>query len=796
MKKIFALILFACGIVTAQAQVTGLELPYGIKVLDSLATDAWYGPYPNIDSALSHVPSAVRKNRTVKIDTLEYWWRDGVEDEDLVVKTSPGGVDLKAGNGIEIIDGDSLVFVGKNVTVDSIDIMAGKRFSIGFMEGEFAPKAFYADSTFVGTDLSQNLFGQMRYTGSGISHDGYRSTYSSDDNYNFEEYAGIGLPGGGQGSRLEVSNLTSEVILTREISPNSWITTIGSNFSSYTLGQHTFSLTNGVLPSKQTTIFTNRDGLTASRNINATFTKQLGESTYRHFSFSMGDRQSDDDSPAFRIHGWESSSTQPSMWISSDGPSIFANFEVDGSGRIRSNSYLELTPLTNQIYLGDTRRVIINAVQPATTSRTWTIADEGGDRTFASREYVTTQLMDSINNAIDTLSAGGSTNATAIRGVTVDPSASSPSDGDILVYRNDDSAWVLEAKPTGGGGGGVEIAEVMDSIANAIDSLVSITQIEAMLDTLDTGGGGGSGTVESVDVSAPTGMTSTGGPVTTTGTIALDWDDGYGPYSDSEASKLSGIEAGADVTDATNVAAAGALMKAGDTATGKINFTKGATDAPLNIDPSAGDPSSLVRGDFWHNTTNNRLYYRSGASETVAIMRASIDGLSGGGRIPYTVSNNGQHTTDANFTFESSTSTLSTPSISVSTGATLPAATSIGNVSSTEIGYLDNVTSSIQTQLNSKQTITPTSSTGTAVAFDTNRSYCTSASPCTGNITFTSSGAIVGQMATMIHNDSSEPTFGSEFIILSGEYATNEDNYIMFFLRESGKVWVTISQEQ
>lgn len=95
-----------------------------------------------------------------------------------------------------------------------------------------------------------------------------------------------------------------------------------------------------------------------------------------------------------------------------------------------------------------------------------------------------------------------------------------------------------------------------------------------------------------------------------------------------------------------------------------------------------------------------------------------------------------------------------------------------------------------------KQTITPTSSTGTAVAFDTNRSYCSTASPCTGNITFTSTGAVVGQMATMVHNDSSEPTFGTEFIKLSGTYAPNEDNYIMFFLRESGKVWVTIYQEQ
>jgi hypothetical protein len=41
---------------------------------------------------------------------------------------------------------------------------------------------------------------------------------------------------------------------------------------------------------------------------------------------------------------------------------------------------------------------------------------------------------------------------------------------------------------------------------------------------------------------------------------------------------------------------------------------------------------------------------------------------------------------------------------------TLPANTSIGNVTSTEIGYVDGVTSAIQTQLNTK------ASTGKAIA--------------------------------------------------------------------------------
>lgn len=41
-------------------------------------------------------------------------------------------------------------------------------------------------------------------------------------------------------------------------------------------------------------------------------------------------------------------------------------------------------------------------------------------------------------------------NATKIRDVTIDTTVSSPSDGDILVYRDAGSDWVLEAKPAGG----------------------------------------------------------------------------------------------------------------------------------------------------------------------------------------------------------------------------------------------------------------------------------------------------------------------------------------------------------
>lgn len=91
------------------------------------------------------------------------------------------------------------------------------------------------------------------------------------------------------------------------------------------------------------------------------------------------------------------------------------------------------------------------------------------------------------------------------------------------------------------------------------------------------GAGTGSGTVTSVGLSVPTGFSVSGSPVTTSGTITLSYATGYQGYTSTEASKLSGIEAGADVTDATNVAAAGAIMDGDFSANGLMVRTASGT---------------------------------------------------------------------------------------------------------------------------------------------------------------------------------------------------------------------------
>lgn len=61
----------------------------------------------------------------------------------------------------------------------------------------------------------------------------------------------------------------------------------------------------------------------------------------------------------------------------------------------------------------------------------------------------------------------------------------------------------------------------------------------------------GGGAVTSVALSAPTGFSVSGSPVTSSGTLALSYAAGYQGYTSAEAGKLAGITANADPTGAT-----------------------------------------------------------------------------------------------------------------------------------------------------------------------------------------------------------------------------------------------------
>jgi hypothetical protein len=69
----------------------------------------------------------------------------------------------------------------------------------------------------------------------------------------------------------------------------------------------------------------------------------------------------------------------------------------------------------------------------------------------------------------------------------------------------------------------------------------------------DSGFTTNTGTVTSVAASVPTGFTVAGTPVTSSGTLAISYSTGYQGYTTTEATKLSGIEAGAQVNVGTDL---------------------------------------------------------------------------------------------------------------------------------------------------------------------------------------------------------------------------------------------------
>lgn len=149
----------------------------------------------------------------------------------------------------------------------------------------------------------------------------------------------------------------------------------------------------------------------------------------------------------------------------------------------------------------------------------------------------------------------------------------------------------------------------------------------AVWDTLAVGG---SGTVTSVGLIVPTGLSVSGTPITSSGTFTVTYSTGYQGYTTNEANKLSGVEAGADVTDAVNVASAGAIMDTDFSANGLMVRVASGSYVSRSIIAGAGLAVSSGNGvssnptisiDFlgledlvdpnanrimyWNNTTNN-----------------------------------------------------------------------------------------------------------------------------------------------------------------------------------------------
>lgn len=110
---------------------------------------------------------------------------------------------------------------------------------------------------------------------------------------------------------------------------------------------------------------------------------------------------------------------------------------------------------------------------------------------------------------------------------------------------------------------------------------------------------GGVGTVTSVGLSAPTGFSVSGSPVTGSGNIALSYSTGYQGYTSAEASKLAGIQSGATAytdTLARNAAVADVINDGVTNIAPSQNSVFDALEQKQSLIP-AGTTGQFYRGD-------------------------------------------------------------------------------------------------------------------------------------------------------------------------------------------------------
>lgn len=260
---------------------------------------------------------------------------------------------------------------------------------------------------------------------------------------------------------------------------------------------------------------------------------------------------------------------------------------------------VDIVEVANNYVATSTNSLILVDATAGDVDITLPLASSLIDVTYGSAKIFYIKKADSSGNAVNVIVSGSDT----IEGAGA-LNLTSPLQSVLLVPDGND--WFILATNGGGGGGGSgDVVGPASATDNAVAryNLTTGKLIQNSLVTIsDTG-----------SISLPGGQTVDGRDVSVDGT------------------KLDGIEAGADVTDATNVAAAGAIMDsdfAGTDAgvlrrTGAGTYVRlkdnlSATAAPTANDDS-GDGYSV--GSQWCDVTNDQVYFCIDATVAAAVWR-------------------------------------------------------------------------------------------------------------------------------------------------------------------------------
>lgn len=191
---------------------------------------------------------------------------------------------------------------------------------------------------------------------------------------------------------------------------------------------------------------------------------------------------------------------------------------------------------------------------------------------------------------------------------------------DKKIYTKDSGGTVIELSPIATASEILTSIKTVDGTGSGLDAdLLDGNEASAFyLATNPSGYTSNLGTVTSVAASVPTGLTVSGSPITSSGTLTIAYAAGYQGYTSTEATKLSGIEAGADITDAANVEPlVDTHLNTSTATTGEVLSWTG-TDydwaaIPASATVNASAPVSPSTGDLWWDTDVANLFVYDGA---------------------------------------------------------------------------------------------------------------------------------------------------------------------------------------